>query len=252
MTRRARGGLSGTLAARSNVTARGISEACLLPPFLSACAAAQPAPTPGRREIPRLGPHPGRYLQLAGELDSQFRESLRLWFPRCVDKEAGGFLEHFGADWFPQARVGEVPRVSSPHDLGGCRGLGPRPRAARGVPGLRAPRRQVLERGDARQGARRRALPPRAGREARSAALGGKARVRPFLRHLCGPRPLTRGPGTPEPSPSPGTPLPGSRPMPTTRRTAATSSRSPARASLDSRAASARWMASARSWASSP
>ena len=42
------------------------------------------------------------YLQLASEVDSALQDDvLKVWFPRAVDTENGGFHSHFARDWKP-------------------------------------------------------------------------------------------------------------------------------------------------------
>lgn len=56
----------------------------LLFPLLAACVAPSPAPA-----------------TLAGPIRASFGEFLRAWYPRAVDREHGGFLSQFDADWQP-------------------------------------------------------------------------------------------------------------------------------------------------------
>ena len=44
-------------------------------------------------------------MQLADEIESHLLDDvLPLWYPRCVDREGGGFLPHFREDWTPGDR----------------------------------------------------------------------------------------------------------------------------------------------------
>jgi mannobiose 2-epimerase len=101
------GGVAGTLASRSRRRAGSHCGMALAAAVLWAGAAARPAP--GASAEPQVPPSPTRddYLRLAGELESQFREVLRLWFPRCVDRVTGGFLEHFAVDWTHKPESGK-------------------------------------------------------------------------------------------------------------------------------------------------
>jgi mannobiose 2-epimerase len=48
----------------------------------------------------RAAPVVADYARLTGELDTHFREQvLKVWFPRCVDLEHGGFFPEFREDW---------------------------------------------------------------------------------------------------------------------------------------------------------
>jgi mannobiose 2-epimerase len=50
---------------------------------------------PGTRE-----PNAATYRRLAEEIDKHWRQDLLpQWFPRCVDKQYGGFFPHFREDW---------------------------------------------------------------------------------------------------------------------------------------------------------
>lgn len=45
---------------------------------------------------------PASYLRLAGQMEHHFREGvLRFWFPRCIDRERGGFHPSFSNDGSP-------------------------------------------------------------------------------------------------------------------------------------------------------
>jgi mannobiose 2-epimerase len=47
-------------------------------------------------------PSPEVYLRLADEVEAQLTEGLLpLWYPRCVDREHGGFYSNFREDWSP-------------------------------------------------------------------------------------------------------------------------------------------------------
>jgi mannobiose 2-epimerase len=50
---------------------------------------------------------PAEYDRLAKELDGHLRDLLKRWYPRTIDRERGGFLERFGADWSPLPESGK-------------------------------------------------------------------------------------------------------------------------------------------------
>jgi mannobiose 2-epimerase len=65
-------------------------------------AASSPKPKP----ISYLTPTKENYLKLADETEAALRRDvLDVWFPRCVDKQNGGFYSDFSRDWKP-ARSG--------------------------------------------------------------------------------------------------------------------------------------------------
>ncbi len=47
------------------------------------------------------------YLQLASEMDAGLRTLLAAWYPRCIDREAGGFHERFARDWTRRPDTGK-------------------------------------------------------------------------------------------------------------------------------------------------
>jgi len=67
---------------------------------VSLCALLSPGLRPGEVAGAAGGP-PSRaeYRQLADEMDAHLRRLLAAWYPRCVDRKGGGFLEEFGPDW---------------------------------------------------------------------------------------------------------------------------------------------------------
>ncbi len=65
---------------------------------LGVCAAGSEAPQ---------SPGPEVYRALADEMEAQFRELVGKFFPRAVDKERSGFLEHFREDWSHGVETGK-------------------------------------------------------------------------------------------------------------------------------------------------
>jgi mannobiose 2-epimerase len=61
------------------------------------CAGQQPAHQPSPTEAQ---PQHETYLMLAGQVESALHtDVLKVWFPRTVDKEHGGFHSHFARNW---------------------------------------------------------------------------------------------------------------------------------------------------------
>lgn len=52
-------------------------------------------------------PAPADYARLADAMEAHLHAVLERWYPRSVDREAGGFLESFGPDWSPRPRGGK-------------------------------------------------------------------------------------------------------------------------------------------------
>jgi mannobiose 2-epimerase len=65
---------------------------------------AAPGPAPGTMPKPTtyVAPTKDNYLKLAEETEAALRRDvLDVWFPRCIDKENGGFYSDFARDWKP-------------------------------------------------------------------------------------------------------------------------------------------------------
>ena len=60
---------------------------------------ASPLPAVGNEASDRA-PGAEVYLQLADEIETHLlNDVLPLWYPRCVDRERGGFYSNFREDW---------------------------------------------------------------------------------------------------------------------------------------------------------
>jgi mannobiose 2-epimerase len=77
-----------------------VSPLCLL--LLLTAMAVCPAGEPQRHDPAQNPPTRETYRRLADEIEKHFTQGvLKNWFPRCVDREHGGFNPHFLEDWSP-------------------------------------------------------------------------------------------------------------------------------------------------------
>ena len=151
--------------------------------------------------------------KVADELDAYlWKHVLKPRFPRCVDKEHGGFHVNYARDWSPLRGPLPVHRLRGPGRVDGGDRRPAAPRDARGVPALRPPRRALPRRRDV--GPRARGLPHVRGPlrpRRRRGVLPQPPGVRAGLRDLRPGRRPRRDAATPSRSSSRSAPTAGSR-----------------------------------------